>query len=176
MKTPRSQHSTRRLGQFFYVTNPAKRTNPQSLRRTLYDLTRHIVGSDLDRVALLLTDALRTRQGRNLRIGISGEVLYNIICADKTHLKYAHLEAYARHLRIPVSLILLYSRLRANQQDKTPKQNLVMLNAFAKIIADAQKRYDENDLSVYKIDDLVRWVALFQAEDKEPALFPMREI
>jgi hypothetical protein len=51
-----------------------------------------------------------------------------------------------------------------------------MLNAFAKIIADAQKRYDENDLSVYKIDDLVRWVALFQAEDKEPALFPMREI
>jgi len=173
---PRKLPPPRRLGEFIQVQNPTNRLNPQSLRKALYDLTKQLFGTDLSAAAVSLKNALRTRFGRNLRVGISDEILYNIICGDKTHLKYAHLEAYARYMGIPVSLILFYSRLFANQQDQTPRENLVMLNAFAKIIRDAQLKYDNTKKNVYNIDDLIRWAAIYRAEDNEPSLFPLREL
>jgi hypothetical protein len=165
----------RRLGTFFEKAELA-RNNPQSLRRVLYDLTTKKFDHNLKVTASELKAALRTRHGRTLHSTLSKESLFNIL-SDRTHIKYYHLEAYARKLGIPVSLIVLYSRLTANQQDRTPQLNEAMLNAFSRIIRSARKKLAKGQLDpkLFQIEDLLGWIAMYSEETSKaenPRLFP----
>src|SRR5690242_16255355 len=109
-RKPAKQRKSRQLGPFHSVPELKRRNNPQSLRKALYEITKRKLGEDLSKVSVELKRALRTRQGRTLHNAYSDEVLYRIL-RDDTHIKYYHLEGYARQLGIPVSVLLLYSRL-----------------------------------------------------------------
>jgi hypothetical protein len=174
-KPPIQSPPKRQLGKFAVVADPRRRLNPQSLRSTLYEITELFFGRDLTRAAKSLNVALRTRFNRNLRQGLTEEILYNILCVDKTHIKYAHLEAYARYMDVPVSVILLYSRLRSNQRDARPQDNLSVLNGFSMIVQDALKKYNNSETDLYRLDDLMRWTSLYKSQISAPELFPLIE-
>jgi hypothetical protein len=174
-KKPALPRRPRRLGKFYEVPE-LKRNNPQSLRRVLYELTRERMDHNLAVVARELKAALRTRHGRTLHSTLSDESLYNIL-SDITHIKYYHLEAYARKLQIPVGLIVFFSRLTANQQDGTPQLNEAMLKAFSRIIKDARKKLakGQGNPRLFQINDLLKWIEFYSAETtraENPTLFP----
>jgi hypothetical protein len=166
------------LGKFKIVTDPRDRRNPQSLRKTLYDITSKLYEENLPAFAEMLRRALRTRMGRSLKASFSAESIYSILSVDRTHLKYFHLESFARHLNIPASLILFYSRLRSNQQDKPAHLNRAMLKAFARIIADAQYKLESkpNDEALFLIEDFFRWVEICGEEDRSQEQEPELEL
>lgn len=162
-KSAKSRKS-RQLGSFHSVPE-LKRSNPQSLRKALYEITKRKLGEDLSKVSVELKRALRTRQGRTLHNAYSDEVLYRIL-RDDTHIKYYHLEGYARKLGIPVSLLLLYSRLTANQLDRTPHHNEAMLRSFARIAREALAKLndDARNPDLFGIDDLLLWITVYEEE------------
>lgn len=177
-RKPIKARPSRKLGQFHTIPE-LKRNNPQSLRKILYELTLRQFDRNLSRAASELKSALRTRRGRTLHSTLSGESLFNIL-SDRTHIKYYHLEAYARQLKIPVSLIVLYSRLTANQHDGTPHLNGAMLAAFSRIVQDASTMLTkrQGDPELFKIDDLLRWIELYVNEadrTENLSLFPSSE-
>jgi len=175
-KRPVKLKRRRRLGPFHLVPDPGRRNNPQSLRKSLYDITRKRYDTDLFSAAAELRSLLRRRHGRTLHSAFSDEVLYNIL-TDKSHIKYYHLEAYARRLGIPVALMLFYSRLTANQQDSAPYENAALVHAFQRIMKDAADALtrNPNDPELYKINDLLRWVQIYEEESarsEQMVLFP----
>jgi hypothetical protein len=108
----------RRVETFQSVT-PDKRTNPESLRRMLFD----IVFYDFDRscrdaseaFAALLQQAPERRyfRAKGKGRGISDEAIYTVT-RDLHSLTYAQLDAMALHNKLPLGLILLYSRVRSD--------------------------------------------------------------
>jgi hypothetical protein len=177
-RKPSETSEPRWLGEFRIVPR-LKRNNPQSLRKTLYEITERMLGKNLSAVSDQLKEALRSRHGRSLHATLSGEVLYNLI-RDDTQIKYYHLEAYARRLEVPVSLLLLYSRLTANQDDRTPELNEAMLRTFGWIVKDAAAKLakDPANQNLFQVDDLIRWISVYREETNRVAqasLFPLTE-
>jgi hypothetical protein len=177
-RKPGKTSEPRGLGEFRTVPQ-LKRNNPQSLRKTLYEITERMLGKELSAVSSQLKAALRSRHGRSLHATLSGEILYNII-RDDTQIKYCHLEAYARRLEVPVSLLLLYSRLTANQNDRTPELNEAMLRTFGRIVKDATGKLgkDQANENLFQVDDLIRWINFYREETERAAqtnLFPATE-
>jgi hypothetical protein len=153
-------------GEFKRVPNTHDRRNPQSVRKTLYDITTALYNNNLPEFADSLRLALRTRMGRSLKSSFSSEGIYGLLI-DRTHIKYYHLESYARLIGVPVSLILLYSRMTSNQEDEPPHLNRSMIAAFLKILNDASTKLEENPNqgNLYAIDDFFRWVQIYRDEE-----------
>jgi hypothetical protein len=160
------------FGEFKQIKDQRKRNNPQSLRRTLYDATLKQYGDAPTLAAAKLSEALRTREGRTLHSSFSAEILYNIL-SDRSHIKYYHLEGYARDLGVPVSLILFYSRLTANQSDGASQSSKAMLRAYRSIIGDAVSKLtgDAENPHSFTIEDLLRWVEIYKSEQEQLQLF-----
>lgn len=166
----------RKLVPFHKISDQGKRNNPQSLRKVLHDITHEKYGKNLQRAATQLQGFIRRRHGRTLHANFSDEILFNLL-TDRTHIKYYHLEAYARSLSIPITLLLLYSRLVANQEDETPHYSEAMIRGLEKILKEAAKSLKMNpeNKNVFEIADLLRWATLYAEEierSEQRTLFP----
>jgi hypothetical protein len=105
------------------------------------------------------------------RTEISQEILYAIV-SDRTPLKYAHLEGFALALNVPASLILLFSRLYANQTNQQHSQTRQIVRAFIKVFEDlAQLVLDpQKPPHTFAIDDFYRWEKFFNDAMPRPAI------
>jgi hypothetical protein len=132
----------KRLGEFRIVQDHTKRKNPKSLRKVLYDIVLHNFDGDLHIAATQLQQSISKNKLRNFGINITSETIYDII-QDRSHIKYAHLDAFAQYLNIPVGIILIYSRFLSHEDENRNDLNLEFnngLDLFIEFLFDKSQR------------------------------------
>lgn len=112
----RRPEGPRNVETFKDVERPLRR-NSTSIRRFFFDLIRSDFGGSATRAAKALSDSLqKANDKRAFRRGFSGEVAYNLTADDKT-ITFNQLDAMALHYRVPLALILLFTRVRAEVEE-----------------------------------------------------------
>lgn len=154
------------LGQFIETQDEKKKFNPRSIRRVIYDIVVRYFKRNVTNAAQEFERVRRTHKDRGYRTEVKTEGYYYII-RDEQHLRYMHLEAIAIYLGVPVSLLLFYTRLRADQDEKENPlgKNEALLAGFARVIADATNRFKDisnGTAASFEFDDLIRWVDLYK--------------
>ncbi|TRL37581.1 hypothetical protein FM996_02135 [Methylosinus sporium] len=151
----------KRLGLFRIVEDDKERKNPQSLRRVLYDiLMSEPYNGDLEIAAQDLRKAAKIRKNRDLKTKISQNILYDI-ANDRIHIKYGHLDAFAQKMFIPAGLLLVYSRIIANQSSGKRGETLKIIKAMIIILSDIDKTLHNNPDYEFGHADLKKWAGIF---------------
>lgn len=107
----------RRIGPVLKPVKAADRLNPQVFRALLHELVTERFGRDVILAAETI-NAARPPAGRkgHFRSEFRAETLYDLI-NDRARIKYYQLEAVAHLYRIPVSMLLLFTRVRSELED-----------------------------------------------------------
>jgi hypothetical protein len=110
-----SNRVPKRIRKFLRVA-PRERNNSNSIRRLLFD----VVWQDFERSTMaaaqrfkqILHEAKDARKFRLHGKGLSGWSVYRVT-RDAQSITYTQLDAMAQHLDIPMSLLLLFTRVRS---------------------------------------------------------------
>jgi hypothetical protein len=164
----------------FSVPNKRERKNPQSLRRILYDIIAiDFLGSCTD-AAKELSDCLTgAEQFRKHRTLFTGESLYRV-ARDEQPISFNQLDAMSLYYKVPMSLILLFSRLRSEIEDSTGHSNKsalevieCMKSALAiieRIVRDAPSDL-KNAYDYMNHSRFLEMVAAYKSPPEQPSLF-----
>jgi hypothetical protein len=159
----------KRLAEFLPVPN-GERLNPQSIRQMIFDyIVRHHAG-DCDAAARELQARRYKYKGRKYRTGISKHTLYKIT-RDRHRILYLLLEAIAIERRVPVSLLLFYTRLRADQVESNSEEKVnVLIQGLTYALQDAEEKVARS--KTIDFDDLAHWIDKFVelSPPEEPTL------
>jgi hypothetical protein len=97
----------------FKKIEPDERRNPASLRRLIFDLIYNAYGRSSTHAAETLSALLRQAKGKHaFRRSFGGESLYKVVI-DRQTVSYRQLDAMALHYKMPLGLLLLFSRIRS---------------------------------------------------------------
>ncbi|MBT9293109.1 hypothetical protein [Prosthecodimorpha staleyi] len=164
-KTDKKKQKSRRLG-VFKTLSVEKRLNPQSLRNVIYEIIKSRYDGYLEDASIDIDAARDSTVQKRRKTLINEHVLYRIT-NDITSIRYAHLEGIALALNVPLSLILLYSRIISNQKNDKNHENKRIINAFKAIINDIDMAINNNGVKTHQfsIQDFNRWVDIFQREN-----------
>ena len=109
------ERKTRKIDKFLEV--PAvKRRNPKSVRRLLFQFIEEAFDKDCVPAAAALSKAPRGSLSRSYQMSFSGEVLYNLT-RDEKSASYTVLDAFARYHGVPLSLVLIFTRIHSELDD-----------------------------------------------------------
>jgi hypothetical protein len=157
------------LKDFLLVPN-GERLNPQSIRQMIFEyIVRHHGGS-CDAAASELQSRRYQYKGRKYRTGISKHTLYKIT-RDRHRILYLHLEAIAIERRVPVSLLLFYTRLRADQVEADGETRVnILIQGLTYALRDAEEKVRNS--KAINFDDLAIWIHKFAelSPPEEPTL------
>lgn len=111
-----AERKSRKIGKFLEV--PAeKRRNPNSVRRLLFQFIERVFNKNCVPAADALSKAPRVPGlARYYQRSFSGEVLYNLTRDDKS-VSYTVLDAFARYHGVPLSLVLIFTRIHSEIDD-----------------------------------------------------------
>ncbi|MEJ6404328.1 hypothetical protein [Yoonia sp. 2307UL14-13] len=131
---------------------PGDRLNPQVLRQLIFEVVEAKFGGNYDVAAEQIkpVDRLRTKTNP-----FTKDALYNIV-DDRTALKYSHLEAIASHYEVPTFLLLLFSRLRS-EQEKANDLPLALITEVQHLLSFLKILPQEIDRGTFEAEDLERW-------------------
>src|SRR5689334_21456907 len=121
-KKSSSDSSPKRLNEFLEVPN-SKRMNPQSIRHMIIEYIVRCHGRDCAAAADELEKLRFAHKGRRYKSGITKHSLYKIT-RDEHQIKYLLLEAIAIERKVPVSLLLFYTRVCADQAEPDGKMKV----------------------------------------------------
>lgn len=97
-----------------------QRRNSQSIRRMLYDIIERRFGRSVDKASSHLSAALTSiRDHRGYHRGMTAESLYRT-SRDDYFMTYSQLDAMAQIHRVPLSVLLLFTRVRSEME--TPER------------------------------------------------------
>lgn len=157
--------SKRQLNSFPETKDHGERRNPKSIRKLIYDVIRSDFDGNCNEAAAVFESVRKYHKNRKYKTSVTAESYY-LIVHDKQSARYMHLEAIAIYLKVPVGLLLLYSRLTAEQNEDTdPHLRVIgMLDALTLIVQHAsdkaQKAEQVNELFGYH--DLKLWIEYFK--------------
>lgn len=99
----------------FPTVPEAERRNPQSIRELIF----YIVKRDFEGSIAEAAEAFDQHKSRKKRKGfnITSDSLYNII-KDRALIRYYQLEAIANYLKIPVFVLLLFTRAVSDSKER----------------------------------------------------------
>lgn len=127
------ERKTRKIDKFLEV--PAvKRRNPNSVRRLLFQFIEQVFNKDCVPAAAALSTAPRGSLSRSYQMSFSGEVLYNLTRDDKS-VSYTVLDAFARYHGIPLSLVLIFTRIHSEIDDPARRSEGHHLSTIAALKA-----------------------------------------
>jgi hypothetical protein len=157
----------KKLAEFLPVPNE-KRMNPQSIRHMIFEYIVRCHGRDCDAAARELELRRFQHKKRKYKSGITKNSLYKIT-RDEHQIRYLLLEAIAIERKVPVSLLLFYTRLCADQTEADSEiklNNLIRGLTFA--LQDAEVKVKRGKL--INFDDLAHWVDAFVALTPQPKI------
>lgn len=164
MQKPR-RPSKRQLNVFPETKDHSERRNPKSIRKLIYDVIRSDFEGDCNKAALKFEEVRKAHKNRNYKTSVTAESYYRIV-HDKQSARYMHLEAIAIYLKVPVGLLLLYSRLTAEQnEDNEPRLRVMgMLDALALIVQHAKEKAQKAEQinELFRYYDLKLWIDYFK--------------
>jgi hypothetical protein len=167
MKRQKIKRQRKGLGAFKIVPD-AQRLNPQTIRRMIHDIVVNEFENNLQLAAAELVKGRREYKNRNYKSGISGEGLYQLI-TDRHWIRYHQLEAFAIQRGVPISLLLFYTRLVADQGESEGRQKVQrLLRGFRRVLDDAQSKFRNG--SPFGYADLVRWTENYKAHSQNEAV------
>jgi hypothetical protein len=128
----------RRIKHFVEVENPEKRRNSQSIRRLLFDTIYH----EFDRSCHIASEKLKpllkvARDRRGYHRNMSADSIYKV-SRDIQFASYTHIDAIAQFHKVPMSVILLFTRIRSELEspDRRKSQEAMrIINAFQKALS-----------------------------------------
>jgi hypothetical protein len=148
----------RRLGEFLDVPND-ERMNPQSIRRMIFEYIVRCHGRDCEVAAEQLELHRVKHKGRRYKSGITKNSLYKLT-RDEHPIKYFLLEAIAIERRVPVSLLLFYTRLNADQAEPDGQAKVnILLDGLASAVEDARAKIKR--AKPINFEDLAQWIDKF---------------
>lgn len=117
MPQPTDRPGPRRIGHELKRRPPAERLNPEVIRAFLHEFVSERFNRNATAAAEAVESA-RPKPGRkgHYRSDFRPETLYDLI-HDRARLKYYQLESIAHFYQIPVSALLLFTRLRSELED-----------------------------------------------------------
>lgn len=163
-----TQERIRQIGAFREKIPQADRLNPESIRKLIYDFCMHECGGDLDKSAKILRESIKKSKNRTLNMTFTADSLYEIL-RDRTHIKYGHLDALAKYYNVPVSFLLIYTRLYADQEDNKYDDSIQMLEGYMRIfsyyllhVADkSDLRSEKSRKKSLEYEDFKYWIKLY---------------
>ncbi|KRB80935.1 hypothetical protein ASE00_18175 [Sphingomonas sp. Root710] len=106
----------RSVGEFNRIDKAIERLNPESIRRLFYDTIHQQFGGNVRKAVTEFADILKRSENflkfRRHKIGISEDSLYKLT-KDKQLVSYTQLDALAQHHKVPLGLLLIFTRLRS---------------------------------------------------------------
>lgn len=139
MDKPKSNETIwRRIKHFVEVDNPEKRRNSQSIRRLLFDTIYH----EFDRSCHIASERLKpllkgSRDRRGYHRNMSADSIYKV-SRDTQFASYTHIDAIAQFHKVPMSVILLFTRIRSELESperRKSQEAMRIINAFQKALA-----------------------------------------
>jgi hypothetical protein len=99
--------------EFLDISIPSTRKNSQTIRRLLYDTIDHEFGRDLEIASDKLSQATKVTSDRRAydKVNMSADSLSRMV-RDETFITFAVLNALAKYYHIPMSALLLFTRIR----------------------------------------------------------------
>jgi hypothetical protein len=126
----------------------------------IHDIIANYHDRDIFDAATSFEAARFKHKQRTYKTGITQESLYEAL-RDETLIKYFLLEGIAIERDVPLSLLLFYTRLTANQsEDDARSKTFKLLFGFTRVLRDAQNRYGRHH--TFTFDDLIRWIDLYR--------------
>ncbi len=138
-----------------------KRVNPWVLRQILFEMVRDEFENDGYKAASRLQ---LSRPSKGKMFPFTKHSIDNII-ADRTALKYVHLEAMAEYYDIPTGLLLLFSRLRAEERDSPndkPLHDVIVVQQLLQFLTDIATTLKG---CTFETSDLKKWQEEFNASN-----------
>ncbi|MGE0677204.1 hypothetical protein [Pseudolabrys sp.] len=137
-----------------------ERRNPQTIRRLIYDILKQYFDGNLHVAATRLNKNRVAHKGRNYKTQISQEGLYSV-SRDRQWIKYLLLEALAIELKVPVSVLLFYTRLRSEQEERdNGTRARAMIKGFSAVVSDAKRKMESSHR--FDFNDLREWLNLYE--------------
>lgn len=119
--------------------------NPNSIRRLFFDLVDQEFRGNQKFAAYSLTKFADTQlEGDTTnyrRLPITREIL-NRINQDAVYIQYWHLELIARYLKLPLGIILLFTRMQSNVDKKDGDLENQRISRFLRNISDELDKSD----------------------------------
>jgi len=170
---PREEMRARRIGSALKRRPPAERLNPEVIRAFLHELVTIRFGRDVTAAAQAI-DAARPKPGRkgHYRSDFRAETLYDLI-QDRARIKYYHLEAVSHFYNMPVSVLLLFTRLRSELEDSREglakaRDIIRATRRFLDRVEDAVASAEKGDLSTLRSNSILS----FDLFEQLAILFP----
>lgn len=136
-----------KIGKTFPFRPVSKRKNSQNLRKFIYDLVESEFDGDLEKACYQINErVLAYHDRRDYDVAIQPASLRKVIL-DYHMISYMHLNAIARYCDIPMSLIILFTRIRDELEDEQgldSRQTLSIINgvqAFLEGLSLIEARY-----------------------------------
>lgn len=126
--------------------------NPQVLRQLIFEIIELEFSGDRGKAANELAVANPVKGKTHL---FTRDIISHII-DDRTPIKYFHLEAIAHHFRMPTFVILLFSRLRS-EQEKSGQTELSDVSEVQHLISFLQDIEETIADSSFTAEDLRAW-------------------
>jgi hypothetical protein len=148
--------SARRVGKSFTSIEPKDRRNSQMIRRLLYDTIAHEFERDCNQASTGFAEATKSTDMRAYDRLIPAHSLYKA-ANDHHAITFQTLNALARYYKVPISVILIFTRIRdeleyADKRDHSEASHI--LAAMRAVIGDLETRVS----SVIKSDcDIFDW-------------------
>jgi hypothetical protein len=153
------QKDVRRPKTFEHVVDPNKKFNPNSLRQTLHEIVEKNFGGNRQLASKELSKVLSRGGGSRYRQkSISARLIENII-SDESYIKYWHLEVFSEYIGLPTSVLLIFSRMKANASSSKNSTDSKRLIETLKHISETVKL--DMPLSVAVLDG---WAEVFKPD------------
>jgi len=125
------------VGRKFRSKEPNERKNSEMIRRLFYDVVAQDFDRSIDRACEAFNAKLQALDDKRDYDSALPPTSYQKIILDKHFISYAHLNALTKFYEVPISVLLLFTRIRDELEDqKTRKDGRAgnIISAFRKAI------------------------------------------
>lgn len=137
----------KRLGGQLKSVEKGKRVNPKVIRSVLFEWINEEFDRDIGAAAIEVSNSITKNRSIAYKSALSSETLYDII-NERTQLKYVHLDMICNHLKIPVSMLLAFTRLRSEiekEKDGSSTDFLKIADGMTRFLKDLVELIEELD-------------------------------
>ncbi len=111
-----------RIDTGFLDIAPKDRKNSQTIRRLIFDTIAHEFDHDCDRASTELGQATQSSDRRAYDRPIPANSFRRVV-RDEVAITFQHLNALAKYYNIPISVMLLFTRIRDELESVEQRQN-----------------------------------------------------
>jgi hypothetical protein len=136
---------------------PEERVNAETIRRFMHDFVAHEFARNCATAADSLNALpIKVEERRGFRKNVTKSSI-ETATRDSQHIRYAHLDAMARYYKIPVSMILLFTRVRDELEtiDQRRNRNVFRVLKSIRSLLDHVERLAEDvsrsDAGLYEV-------------------------